>query len=66
MATHLKKSRGMIKDKIKTQKGLVKKLRAIRDKFNKDIQDMTLEEEQKYLEKMSAQWKNSPQSDRLP
>lgn len=56
----------MIKDKIKTQKGLVKKLRAIRDKFNKDIQDMTLEEEQKYLEKMSAQWKNSPQSDRLP
>lgn len=51
----------MIKEKIKTQKGLVKKLRAIRDKFNKDIQDMTLEEEKEYLEKMIAKWKNSPQ-----
>ena len=51
----------MIEAKIKAQKGLVKKLRAIRDKFNKDIQDMTLEEEQKYLEKMAAKWKNSPQ-----
>lgn len=46
----------MIKEKIKTQKGLVKKLRAIRDKFNKDIMNMTLEEEQKYLEKKSAKW----------
>jgi len=53
--------RDMIKEKIKTQKGLVKKLRAIRDKFNKDIQDMTLEEEKEYLEKMAAKWKNSPQ-----
>lgn len=53
--------RDMIKEKINTKKGLVKKMRAIRDKFNKDIQDMTLEEEKKYLEQMSAKWKNSPQ-----
>lgn len=51
----------MTKEKVKTQKGLVKKLRTIRDKFNKDIQDMTLEEEKEYLQKMSAKWKNSPQ-----
>lgn len=51
----------MIKEKIKTQKGLVKKLREIRDEFNKDIQDMTLVEEQKYLEDIIAKWKNSPQ-----
>ncbi len=50
----------MIKEEIKTEKGLVKKLRLIRDKFNKDIQNMTLEEEQKYLEKMAARWKNAP------
>lgn len=56
----------MIKEKIKTQKGLVKKLRAIRDKFNRDIQDMTLEEEQKYLEKMSAKWKSSPIKESKP
>ena len=29
---------------IKTEKGLVKKLRAIRDKMNEDMQDMTFEE----------------------
>jgi hypothetical protein len=51
----------MIKKKIKTQKDLVKKMRDIRDKFNKEIQDMTLEEEQEYLKKMSDKWKNSPQ-----
>jgi len=33
------------KEKIKTQKGLVTKLRKIRDKMNVDISDMTLEEE---------------------
>jgi len=51
----------MIKEKVKTQKGLVKSLRAIRDKINLDIQDMTLEEEKEYLKKMSAKWENSPQ-----
>jgi hypothetical protein len=51
----------MIKEKVKTQKGLVKRLRAIRDKINEDIQDMTLEEEKAYLEKISTMWKNSPQ-----
>lgn len=50
----------MTKKKVKTQKGLVKQLRAIRDKINKDIQHMTLEEEIKYLEKMSAQWEDAP------
>ncbi len=42
----------MIKEKVKTQKGLVKQLRAIRDKINVDIQDMSLEEEQAYLKKL--------------
>ncbi len=51
----------MIKEKVKTQKGLVKKLRTIRDKFNKDIENMTLEEENQYLDKLSSKWKNSPQ-----
>ena len=50
----------MIKEKIKTQKGLVKKLRSIRDKINMDIEDMSLEQEKEYLEKMCAEWKNSP------
>jgi hypothetical protein len=51
----------MIKEKIKTTKGVVKNLRAIRDQFNADIQDMTLEEEKKYLETMLAKWKGFPQ-----
>jgi len=42
----------MIKEKVKTQKGLVKQLRTIRDQINLDIQDMTLEEEKAYLKKM--------------
>jgi len=42
----------MIKEKVKTQKGLVQQLRAIRDKINIDIQDMSLEEENAYLKKM--------------
>lgn len=50
----------MIREKVKTKKDLVKKLRVIRDKFNKDIQDMSLEEEKEYLEKMASKWKNSP------
>lgn len=50
----------MNKEKIKTQKGLVKKMRAIRDKFNKDIQNMSLEEEKEYFEKIASKWKNSP------
>ncbi len=50
----------MIKKKVKTQKGLVKKLRNIRDKINMDIQDMTFEQEKEYIEKMCSTWKNSP------
>ena len=42
----------MIKAKVKTQKGLVKQLRAIRDQFNIDIQDMTLKQELAYLKKI--------------
>jgi len=38
--------------KIKTEKGLVKKLRAIRDKMNVDMQDMTFEEMKAYLQSM--------------
>jgi hypothetical protein len=37
---------------VKTEKGLVKKLRAIRDKMNEDMQDMTFEETKEYLRKM--------------
>lgn len=40
------------KEKVKTEKGLVNKLRKIRDKMNKDISNMTLEEEKEYLEKL--------------
>lgn len=53
----------MIK-KVKTQKGLVKGLRVIRDKLNKDIQDMSLEQEKRYLEELTAKWKNSPKNAR--
>jgi len=42
----------MIKEKIKTQKGVVKQLRAIRDQINIDIQDMSLEQEKAYLKKL--------------
>jgi len=37
---------------VKTEKGLAKKLRAIRDKMNEDMQDMTFEETKAYLRKM--------------
>ncbi len=37
---------------VKTEKGLVKKLRTIRDKMNEDMQDMTYEETKAYLRKM--------------
>ena len=37
---------------VKTEKGLVKKLRAIRDKMNEDMQEMTFEETKAYLRKM--------------
>jgi hypothetical protein len=43
----------MNKAKNKTEKGLVKKLRAIRDKMNIDMQDMTFEEIKLYLKTMS-------------
>jgi hypothetical protein len=45
--------------KIKTEKGLVKKLRAIRDKMNEDMQDMTFEEIKAYLQTMKK--RNPPQ-----
>ncbi len=44
---------------VKTEKGLVKKLRAIRDKMNEEMQDMTFEEMKAYLRKMVE--RNSPQ-----
>lgn len=53
----------MIKEKVKTQKGLVRKLREIRDKFNKDILDMTLEEEKAYLSKIATTWKPNSEKD---
>ena len=37
---------------VKTEKGLVKKLRAILDKMNEDMQNMTFEETKAYLRKM--------------
>lgn len=37
---------------VKTEKGLVKRLRAIRDKMNEEMQDMTYEETKAYLRKM--------------
>lgn len=51
----------MIKEKIKTQKGLLSKLRSIRDQINIDIQNMNPKEEQEYLDKLTSKWKNSPQ-----
>ncbi|MCP4457725.1 MAG: hypothetical protein GY816_06815 [Cytophagales bacterium] len=45
--------------KVKTEKGLVKKLRAIRDRMNEEMQDMTFEEMKAYLRKMRE--RNSPQ-----
>lgn len=42
----------MSKKKVKTEKGLVKKLRKIRDQMNEDMQDMTYEEMKAYLQKM--------------
>lgn len=44
---------------IKTEKGLVKKLRTIRDKMNADIENMSFEEVKQYLKRMRE--KNSPQ-----
>jgi uncharacterized membrane protein (DUF106 family) len=37
---------------ISTEKGLVKRLRKIRDKLNQEIINMTLEEEKAYLKKL--------------
>ncbi len=45
---------------VKTEKGLVKKLRAIRDKMNEDMQEMTFEETKAYLRKMRE--KGTPHS----
>ena len=51
----------MIKRKLKTHKGLVRKLRSMRDQINIDIQNMSSKEEQEYLDKLVAKWKDSPQ-----
>lgn len=50
----------MIKEKINTQKGVVKNLRSIRDKMNTEIHNMTLEEEKAYLDKLCSFWKDAP------
>ncbi|CAD5266946.1 MULTISPECIES: hypothetical protein [unclassified Imperialibacter] len=49
----------MTKAKVKTEKGLVKKLREIRDKMNIDMQDMTFEQMKAYLSDMKE--RKSPQ-----
>jgi len=38
-------------------KGLVKKMREIRDTFSKEIMDMTLEEEKSYIKRVIAELK---------
>ncbi|MGM0579233.1 MAG: hypothetical protein ACQETL_01045 [Bacteroidota bacterium] len=48
---------------VKTEKGLVKKLRAIRDKMNEDMQDMTFEETKEYLRKMREKVASQYRSD---
>lgn len=45
--------------KVKTEKGLVKKIRAIRDKMNIDMQDMSFEEVKIYLRKMKEKRTNT-------
>lgn len=42
----------MSKTKVKTEKGVVKKLRAIRDKMNEDMQEMNFVEMKAYLKEM--------------
>ena len=39
------------------EKGLVKKMREIRDTFSKEIMDMTLEEEKTYIKRVLAELK---------
>ena len=50
----------MIKERIKTHVGLVKKMRAVRDKIGTEIQGMTLEEEKEYLDRLCSGSKSSP------
>ncbi len=49
-----------MKVKVKTEKGVVEKLRKIRDKMNLDMQDMSFEEIKQYPEKMRKE--NTPHS----
>ncbi|MEQ9298206.1 MAG: hypothetical protein RIF33_06575 [Cyclobacteriaceae bacterium] len=49
----------MNETQIKTEKGLVKKLRELRDRMNVDMQDMSYQEMKEYLRAM--QEKKSPQ-----
>ena len=49
----------MCKKEIKTEEGLVRKLRKIRDKMNEEMQDMNFEEIKEYLKQMRE--KKSPQ-----
>lgn len=48
----------MNKVKVKTEKGVVEKLRKIRDKMNLEMQDMSFEEIKQYLEQMRKE--NTP------
>lgn len=48
----------MCKKEIKTEEGLVRKLRKIRDKMNEEMQDMNFEEVKEYLKQMRE--KKSP------
>ena len=45
----------MYKKGIKTEEGLVQKLRKIRDKMNEEMQDMSFEEIKEYLKRMREQ-----------
>lgn len=42
----------MTKQKVKTVKGLVKQLREVRDKMNKELANMTTEQRLAYFKKM--------------
>lgn len=44
-------------NKTRSRKGVVKKMREIRDAFSQDIMNMTLEEEKAYIRKILAELK---------
>jgi hypothetical protein len=51
----------MIKSKVKTVKGLVKQLRAIRDEMNAELEHMTSEQRMAYFQKMREKKKTEQQ-----